>query len=61
MTQWKGERRILLCLGGPHDRRSILVHEPIPLEVTIDRRPYVLDEVGTAEHPGPIYVHVEDD
>ena len=48
------------AIGGPHHGNTVLVYEPPPLELTIDRRAYVLDEVGMPEHPGPIYVHVPD-
>jgi hypothetical protein len=56
-----GERRLVRAVGGPHDGNSVLVHEPAPLELVIDRCMYVLDEHGTPEHPGPVYVHVPDD
>jgi hypothetical protein len=46
------------AVGGPHDGNTVLVWEPLPLELMIDRCQYVLDEDGTVDEPGPIYVHV---
>ena len=50
----------MLAVGGPHDGNTVLVWEPLPLELVIDRCQYVLDEDGTADQPGPVYVHVPD-
>jgi hypothetical protein len=54
----EGERQLIVAIGGPHDRNSVLVYGSPPLELEIDRCTYVLDEEGTHEHPGPVYVFV---
>jgi hypothetical protein len=46
--------------AGRTTANTVLVYEQPPLELVIDRCTYVLDEDGTDEHPGPIYVHVPD-
>jgi hypothetical protein len=47
------------AVGGPHDGNSVRVYDPMPLEIVIDRCTYVLDETGTADRPGPLYVYVD--
>jgi len=51
-------RYYLRAVGGPHDGNGVRVYDPMPLELEIDCCTYVLDEQGTDEHPGPIYVYV---